>query len=28
MVVAAGKGSGAHITAKFSDYYGRKVSYM
>lgn len=28
IVVAAGKGSGAHITAKFSDYYGRKITYM
>ena len=28
IVVAAGKGSGAHITAKYSDYYGRKITYM
>lgn len=26
IVVAAGKGSGAHITAEYSDYYGRKVT--
>ena len=28
IVVAADKGNGAHITAKYRGYYGRKVSYM